>query len=75
MLSQEMTEKISTVLFNMGCTESYIFGSQINGTADDYSDIDIGIKGLAPQNFFATHSMLEDVAGKNIDLIDFDEKT
>ena len=58
----------------MGCTESYIFGSQANGNADEYSDIDIGIKGLAPQKFFATHSMLEDATGKTVDLVDFDEK-
>ncbi len=74
MLTQEITTKISNVLANMGCTESYIFGSQVNGTADEYSDIDIGIKGLPPQKFFATHSMLEDALGKTVDLIDFDEK-
>ena len=74
MLSQEMTSKISSVLSDMGCTESYIFGSQVNGNADAYSDIDIGIKGLPPQKFFATHSMLEDATGKTVDLVDFDEK-
>lgn len=74
MLTQEMTTKITAVLSDMGCTESYIFGSQANGNADDYSDIDIGIKGLPPQKFFATHSMLEDATGKTVDLIDFDEK-
>ena len=55
MLSREMTLKISSVLSDMGCTESYIFGSQVNGNADEYSDIDIGIKGLPPQKIFATH--------------------
>lgn len=74
MLSQEMTSKISSVLSDMGCTESYIFGSQVNGNVDEYSDIDIGIKGLPPQKFFATHSMLEDATGKTVDLVDFDEK-
>ena len=33
-----------------------------------------GIKGLPPQKFFATHSMLEDATGKTVDLVDFDEK-
>lgn len=74
MLSREMTLKISSVLSDMGCTESYIFGSQVNGNADEYSDIDIGIKGLPPQKFFATHSMLEDATGKTVDFVDFDEK-
>lgn len=74
MLTQEMVTKISNVLFEMGCTESYIFGSQVNGHASKNSDIDIGIKGLPPQKFFATHSMLEDLTGKTVDLVDFDEK-
>ena len=39
MLTQEMTTKITAVLSDMGCTESYIFGSQVNGNADEYSDI------------------------------------
>ena len=48
--------------------------SYVNGNPDEYSDIDIGIKGLPPQKFFATHSMLEDATGKTVDLVDFDEK-
>lgn len=74
MLSEKMASAISDVLLKMGCTESYIFGSHATGNADEGSDIDIGIKGLPPQNFFATHSMLEDVTGKTVDLVDFDEK-
>lgn len=74
MLTKEMTTTISNVLSNMGCKESYIFGSHVTGNANDFSDIDIGIKGLPPQKFFAAHSMLEDATGKTIDLVDFDEK-
>lgn len=74
MLTKEMVATISDILMRMGCTESYIFGSQVTGNADDTSDIDIGIRGLPPQKFFATHSMLEDATGKIIDLVDFDEK-
>lgn len=74
MLTKQMTAKIAKLLLEMGCVEIYLFGSQVNGTADEYSDIDIGIKGLPPQKFFATHSMLEDATGKTVDLIDFDEK-
>ena len=74
MLNEKMASAISDVLLKMGCTESYIFGSHVTGGADESSDIDIGIKGLPPQNFFATHSLLEDATGKSIDLVDFDEK-
>ena len=74
MLNEKMASAISDILSKMGCTESYIFGSHVTGGADESSDIDIGIKGLPPQNFFATHSLLEDATGKSIDLVDFDEK-
>ena len=74
MLSKTMTDTISNILHREGCTESYLFGSHVTGTTDEFSDIDIGIKGLLPQKFFAVHAMLEDATGKSVDLIDFDEK-
>ena len=74
MLSDEITKTICNILSKEGCTACYLFGSQLSGTATDSSDIDIGIKGLAPQKFYLVHSMLEDATGKQIDLIDFDEK-
>ena len=50
------------------------FWLSCNGGANENSDIDIGIKGLAPQKFFAVHSALEDATHKTVDLVDFDEK-
>ena len=40
MLTQEMTKKISNILLDMGCTESYIFGSQATGKSVDLIDFD-----------------------------------
>lgn len=74
MLSEEMTTAISTVLKDAGCRESYLFGSYVTGEADEHSDIDVGIKGLAPHKFFSVHSLLEDTTHKTVDLVDFDEK-
>ena len=74
MLPQSLINIILDTLHNAGCTESYLFGSYATGTADDNSDIDIGIKGMPPRNFFSVHSMLEDATGKSVDLVDFDEK-
>lgn len=74
MLSEHTTATISKLLFEKGCSEVYLFGSQVTANADEFSDIDIGIKGLPPKDFFATHSMLEDATGKTVDLVDFDEK-
>ena len=66
MLSTEMTKSISTVLRDAGCTESYLFGFYVTGNADEYSDVDIGIRGLAPHKFFAVHSLFEDTTKKTI---------
>ena len=74
MLSNAITDTISNLLHKEGCTEIYLFGSHVTGKANEFSDIDIGIKGLLPQKFFAVHAMLEDATGKSVDLIDFDEK-
>ena len=74
MLSNEMTATISDVLLREGCTECYLFGSHVTGGANENSDIDIGIKGLSPQKFFAVHSALEEVTQKTVDLVDFDER-
>lgn len=74
MLTDEMTATIATLLSREGCTESYLFGSHSTGGADGRSDIDIGIKGLPPQRFFAVHSLLEDATKRTVDLVDFDEK-
>jgi predicted nucleotidyltransferase len=35
-----------------GCKSVYLFGSLVTGKIHDDSDIDIGIKGLPPENFF-----------------------
>ena len=74
MLSKKITATISNLLLNEGCTECYLFGSHATGSADEYSDIDIEIKGLPPARFFAVHSLLEDVTNTTVALIDFDEK-
>lgn len=49
-------------------------GGKVRCVADGRSDIDIGIKGLPPQRFFAVHSLLEDATKRTVDLVDFDEK-
>lgn len=64
MLTNEMTATISEQLFLEGCSECYLFGSHVTGEADEKSDIDIGIKGLLAEIFFAVHSALEDATKK-----------
>lgn len=74
MISNETANKFAAILTTAGCKELFLFGSQANGTADKNSDIDIGVKGLPPQKFFAVHAQLEEACGREVDLVDFDEK-
>ena len=74
MLTEEIILQILAILKEHGCSETYLFGSNALGIADEYSDIEIGVKGLAAQKFFFVHSLLEDITQKPVDLVDFDEK-
>lgn len=74
MISKKLAFSLLNVLKKAGCTECYIFGSHATGNNTKKSDIDIGVKGLKPEQFFLVHSQLEDIAKTSVDLVDFDEK-
>lgn len=65
----------TNVLKNAGCTEIYLFGSQATGHAHLNSDIDLGVKGLAPSRFFQVHFDLEQKLSMPVDLVDFDHQS
>ena len=56
-----------------GATEVYVFGSHANGRATEASDLDLAVRGLPPERFFAAMGRAAMAAGKTIDLIDLDE--
>jgi predicted nucleotidyltransferase len=62
----------TNILKNAGCTNVYLFGSQVRGIANDNSDIDLGVKGLKPSLFFRVHLQLENALNMKVDLVDFD---
>ena len=62
-------QKAVEILKKEGCKEIYLFGSLVTGKYHDKSDIDIGIKGLAPEKFFDVYSRLS----YTIELTDFDD--
>lgn len=62
----------TNILKDAGCTSVYLFGSQARGTANECSDIDLGVRGLPPSSFFRTHLRLENELGMKVDLVDFD---
>ena len=69
---QEDIKKANTFLKNEGCKNVYLFGSMVTGNIHDNSDIDIGVKGLPPENFFSVYSKLYMNLDNEIHLVDFD---
>jgi predicted nucleotidyltransferase len=69
---QEDIEKATKLLKNEGCKNIYLFGSLITGKIHENSDIDIGISGLPPKNFFRVYAKLDRNLSNKIDLVDFD---
>jgi predicted nucleotidyltransferase len=65
-------KKAANLLKNEGCQSVYLFGSMVTGKIHENSDIDIGIKGLAPKKFFGVYSSLDKELSNRIDLVDFD---
>jgi len=61
------------VLRESGAREVYVFGSAADGTVTPDSDIDLAVKGLAPELFFLAAGKLAMEMSRPFDLIDADE--
>jgi predicted nucleotidyltransferase len=71
LVSELTLNKISSILKDEGCKEVYLFGSHVTGHANEFSDIDIGIRGLAPSKFFAVYARLESEIPEKIDTVEY----
>jgi predicted nucleotidyltransferase len=71
---QDDIQTAVNILKQAGCAEVYLFGSLVTGNIHESSDIDLGIKGLPPEEFFKTYSKLYLNLSHKVDLVDFDDK-
>jgi predicted nucleotidyltransferase len=69
---REDIKKANSFLKNEGCKTVFLFGSMVTGKIRENSDIDIGIKGLPPENFFKVYSKLYMNLDNEFHLVDFD---
>ena len=69
---QEDIKKATNLLKNEGCKNIFLFGSMVTGKINEDSDIDIGISGLPPRNFFKVSACLDRELVNKVDLVDFD---
>ena len=59
-------------LLSKGCSEVYLFGSLGTGNARKGSDIDIAVRGIRPEEFFAIYGELLTQLRHQVDLVDLD---
>ena len=69
---QKDIELAANLLKNDGCKSVYLFGSLVTGKNHEFSDIDIGIKGLPKGKYFETCSKVYFAIDHDIDIVDFD---
>ena len=62
----------ASLLKNEGCQSIFLFGSLVTGKSHNFSDIDIGIKGLPEGKYFEACSKVYFAVDHNIDIVDFD---
>lgn len=59
-------------LTSKGCSEVYLFGSLGSGASREPSDIDIAVRGIRAEEFFAVYGELMTRLQHDVDLVDLD---
>ena len=62
------------ILREAGATEVFVFGSAAHGKPRPESDLDIAVRGLPPERFFAAMSAVTFAISRVFDLVDLDEE-
>ena len=66
-------EEAARILREAGATEVYLFGSAASETDAPDSDIDLAVKGLPPEAYFAAVGKVAMAVPRRFDVIDMDE--
>lgn len=75
MITEEEIKKIDTILKKAGVKEWYLFGSRALDKENEFSDYDIGIKGIPKENKKISLILdLQHALGADVDIVDFDVK-
>lgn len=74
-IDPDRLSEAAKLLKSMGSSEVFVFGSATrNGLRVD-SDVDIAVKGLPPEQYFAAVSKTTDILGRPADIVDLDDPT
>ncbi len=63
---------VTEYLKSVGCSEIYLFGSVAEGDARESSDLDIAVRGIPANKFFAVYGQLLSRCSRPVDLVDLD---
>ena len=69
----KLIERAAAALKAFGANEVYLFGSLVDGTIREDSDVDLAVSGLPPERFFHAMSEAADILQRPLDLVDLDE--
>ncbi len=72
---KEIDEKISKAveyLKSIGSKEIFLFGSLVDGTFNEYSDIDLAATGISARNYFKALVELPKIIDHKVDLVALD---
>ena len=72
--TQTELKKAARILLEAGAREVFVFGSAARGKERAESDLDLAVRGLPPERFFAAMSAITFAISKPFDLIDLDEE-
>ncbi|MBI1929891.1 nucleotidyltransferase domain-containing protein [Candidatus Poribacteria bacterium] len=70
---RQLIERAAAALQAAGAREVYLFGSAARGAMREDSDIDLGVSGLPPANFFQAMGEAGDILQRPFDWVDLDE--
>lgn len=59
-------------LKSVGCKEVFVFGSTARGDYKEDSDLDIAVRGISAEKFFAVYGELMSRLSRPVDLVDLD---
>jgi predicted nucleotidyltransferase len=65
-------ERAVAYLKSVGCSEIFVFGSTARGDQREDSDLDIAVRGIPAEKFFAIYGELMSRVSRPVDLVDLD---
>ncbi|HDP33836.1 MAG TPA: nucleotidyltransferase domain-containing protein [Candidatus Hydrogenedentes bacterium] len=77
-MSPQVQSEIKTavdILLRHGASEVFVFGSHARDTASPFSDLDLAIRGMPPENFYRAVGEVCAALSVPADIVDLDESS